>query len=409
MIEEIKRTITECDNIDSLAFDTWGRDYGLLVERDYLMRQPFVCSSSITKHIPQKYIRHLSQEELYRATGIGFMSTSTLFQLMVEKGKALDPKNILFMSDLFAWALCGNRTVDRTIASASQLVNPLTGDWNYNITLLTPFRFLFFPEIVDPGTICGYYNGIAVTKVAGHNVQSAIAAMPCKEKEEAAFLVDGASPVIGCELDNPVLTKTSLEAGLFNEIGANRKFNYLKNVRGICLIRDMWKCLHANGREYSYDGLVQIAKEASACRCFIDLDAPEFLETDHILERIKRYCAKTNQITPKTDGMFVRCVYDSLAMKYRYAVEQIQNITGKKFNVFYVLGESAADDLLCQTMADVLGVPVIAGPAEAAAIGNILLQLIALQAIADVGDGQRIIRKSEKQITLSPSKQQPVQ
>ena len=133
----------------------------------------------------------------------------------------------------------------------------------------------------------------------------------------------------------------------------------------------MWKCLHANGREYSYDGLVQIAKEASACRCFIDLDAPEFLETDHILERIKRYCAKTNQITPKTDGMFVRCVYDSLAMKYRYAVEQIQNITGKKFNVFYALGESAADDLLCQTM-------------------------------ADVGDGRRIIRKSEKQIMYHP-------
>lgn len=158
MIEEIKRTITECDNIDSLSFDTWGRDYGLLVERDYPMRQPFVCSSSITKHIPQKYIRHLSQEELYRATGIGFMSTSTLFQLMVEKGKALDSKNILFMSDLFAWALCGNRTVDRTIASTSQLVNPLTGDWNYNITLLTPFRFLFFPVIAGPAEAAAIGN-----------------------------------------------------------------------------------------------------------------------------------------------------------------------------------------------------------------------------------------------------------
>ena len=402
LLKEVEETIANCGRVDSIAFDTWGVDYGLLTEHDYLMSLPINYRDERTNGVPEKVFKQIAPGALYRATGNQIMPINTLFQLMTEKGKRLGSKTMLFMPDLFAWSLCGCHTVERTIASTSQMVDPLTGDWNHQVTALTPFPTEFFPTIVDSATICGEYNGIPVIKVAGHDTQCAVAAMPSDGKAEAAFLSCGTWSLIGCELDRPVLTEKSMADELSNEIGANGKINYLKNISGLWLIQEIRRNFRAEGKEYSYNDMEQLARKEPAFTCFIDPDAPEFAAAGDMPGKIRHYCLKTGQEVPQTDGALVRCIYESLAMKYRYAIDQIQENTGKRFDVLHLLGGGTKDTFLCQMVADSLRFPVIAGPTEATALGNILLQLVALGAIDSVADGREIIRRAEKVITYDP-------
>lgn len=404
LLKEVKKTIAFCGKVDSLAFDTWGVDYGLLTRDDDLMGLPVNYRDLRTDGMPEKVFRQIPPEKLYMATGNQIMNINTLFQLMAEKGKHLEAKSMLFMPDLFVWALCGSSTVDRTIASTSQMVNPLTGNWDDNITALTPFPAAFFPKIVDCATICGEYNGIPVAKVAGHDTQCAVAAMPWDGAHESAFLSCGTWSLIGCELDKPILTQKSMEDELSNEIGANGKINYLKNISGLWLIQEIRRNFCAEGKEYSYDDMEQLARKEPAFSWLIDPDAPEFAQPSGMPEKIRTYCERTGQSSPQTDGALVRCIYESLSMKYRYAIAQIQENTGKQFEVLYLLGGGTKDTFLCQMTADVLGFPVVAGPTEATALGNMMLQLIALGAIRDVAEGRKLIRDTEKVTIYYPQK-----
>ncbi len=404
LLKEVEKTIAACGKVDSLAFDTWGVDYGLLTEHDFLMSLPANYRDPRTNGIPEKVFEKISPGKLYRATGNQIMAINTLFQLMTEKGKALNSKTMLFMPDLFAWALCGCHSVDRTIASTSQMVNPLSGSWDQNITALTPFPNSFFPEIVECATVCGEYNGIPIVKVAGHDTQCAVAAMPWDGVGEAAFLSCGTWSLIGCELDHPILTIKSMADELSNEIGANDRINYLKNISGLWLIQEIRRNFRAEGKGYSYNDMEQLARKEPAFTCFIDPDAPEFAQPGNMPEKIRAYCEKTGQRVPQSDGALVRCIYESLSMKYRYAIAQLQENTGKRFEVLHLLGGGTKDTFLCQMTADTLGFPVIAGPTEATALGNIMLQLIALGAIKDVAEGRKLLRKTEKVTSYYPQK-----
>ena len=332
LLKEVENTAAFCGKVDSLAFDTWGVDYGMITANDYLMSLPTNYRDPRTNGVPEQVFRKIAPEKLYHATGNQIMPINTLFQLMTEKGKRLESACMLFMPDLFAWALCRSRTVDRTIASTSQMVNPLTGNWDHNITALTPFPVTFFPKIVDCATVCGAYKGIPVVKVAGHDTQCAVAAMPWDGEGEAAFLSCGTWSLIGCELDKPILTKKSMEDELSNEIGANGQINYLKNISGLWLIQEIRRNFRAEGKEYSYNDMEQLARKERAFTCFIDPDAPEFAQPGDIPGKIRAYCEKTGQNIPQTDGALVRCIYESLSMKYRYAIAQIQGNTGRQEN-----------------------------------------------------------------------------
>lgn len=396
IVHEIKRTVDQYPDVDALAFDTWGVDYGLIGSDNLLTSLPTNYRDARTNGIPEIFFKRMPSEQLYQATGNQIMAINTLFQLLTEEGNRLNADTMLFMPDLFAWALCGCRTVERTIASTSQMVDPATGNWNRDVTALTPFAHDFFPEIVSSATICGTYKGIPVIKVAGHDTQCAVAAMPCDQKAEAAFLSCGTWSLIGCELDEPILTEKSMADELSNEIGANGKINYLKNISGLWLIQEIRRNFRREGKEYSYNDMEQLARKEPAYTCFIDPDAPEFAISGDICGRIRDYCARTGQSVPATDGALVRCIYESLSMKYRYAIRQIQENTNKQFSVLHLLGGGTKDNFLCQLTADVLEFPVIAGPTEATALGNIMLQLIALGEIPDVATGREMIRKSEK-------------
>ena len=219
--------------------------------------------------------------------------------------------------------------------------------------------------------------------------------MPCDENITNAFLSCGTWSLIGCESDLPILTEKSMNDELSNELGANGKINYLKNISGLWLIQEIRRNFRADGKDYSYNDMEQLARDAKPFQFFIDPDYDLFAQPGNMPDKIADYCEKTGQGRPSTDGELVRCIYESLAFKYKYAIDQIEFNTGRIFDVLHLLGGGTKDGFLCQMTADSLNIPVIAGPTEATALGNIILQLIALGDISDVHQARQIIRNQE--------------
>lgn len=394
LLGEVKKAIDMCSDVDALAFDTWGVDYGLLDENDKLIGLPVNYRDTRTNGMPERIFEKISPYDLYKATGNQIMLINTLFQLTAEDKK--NAKALLFMPDLFVWALCGNKSAEKTIASTSQMYDFKNGNWNYDIARLSGVSTDILQPLADSSTVAGEYKGIKVIKVAGHDTQCAVAAMPADSEKCSAFLSCGTWSLIGCECDCAILTEKSMTDALSNELGANGKVNYLKNISGLWLIQEIRRNFKAAGRDYSFNDMEQLARAEKPFNCFIDPDAPEFATAGGVPEKIREYCRKTNQPVPESDGALVRCIYESLAMKYKFAVNQISENTGRKFDVLHLLGGGTKDGFLCQMTADSLGIPVIAGPAEATALGNILLQLIALGDIKSIDEGRAVIRAQEQ-------------
>lgn len=393
LLGEVKKAIDICGKVDSLAFDTWGVDYGLLDENGKLMGLPVNYRDTRTDGMPEKIFEKISPADLYKETGNQIMPINTLFQLTAEEKR--NAKTLLFMPDLFVWALCGDKSAEKTIASTSQMYSFENGAWNKEIACLSGMNTDILQPLIDTSTVVGEYNGIKIIKVAGHDTQCAVAAMPADIEKCSAFLSCGTWSLIGCECDNAVLTEKSMADELSNELGANSKVNYLKNISGLWLIQEIRRNFKAEGKNYSFNDMEQLARAEKNFVCFIDPDASEFATAGSIPEKIQNYCKKTNQSVPESDGAIIRCIYESLAMKYKFAVNQIAENTGRGFEVLHLLGGGTKDGFLCQMTADSLGISVIAGPAEATALGNIILQLIALGDIKNIDEGRAIIRTQE--------------
>lgn len=393
LLGEVKKAIEMCTDVDSLAFDTWGVDYGLLDENDKLIALPTNYRDTRTNGVPQKIFEKISPTALYTATGNQIMPINTLFQLTAEQKK--NAKTLLFMPDLFAFALSGNKSAERTIASTSQMYNFASNDWDMAVASLSGKDTALLQNIIDSSTIVGAYKGIKVVKVAGHDTQCAIAAMPVTPGSIPAFLSCGTWSLIGCECENAVLTEKSMADELSNEMGANGLVNYLKNISGLWLIQEIRRNFKSMGKAYSFNDMEQLARQENAFVSFIDPDAPEFALPGNVPEKIQEFCKKTNQPVPQSDGAMVRIIYESLAMKYKFAISQIMGNTNKNFDVLHLLGGGTKDSFLCQMTANSLGIPVAAGPTEATALGNILLQLIALGDIKEIAQGREIIRNQE--------------
>lgn len=393
LLGEVKKAIDMCSDVDALAFDTWGVDYGLLDEKDRLIGLPVNYRDIRTNGVIDRIFKKISPYDLYKATGNQIMPINTLFQLAAEHRK--NAKTLLFMPDLFVWALCGSKSTEKTIASTSQMYGFNNDNWNYDIARLSGIDTDILQPLADSSTVAGEYRGIKVIKVAGHDTQCAVAAMPAGKESCSAFLSCGTWSLIGCECDIAILTEKSMADELSNELGANGKVNYLKNISGLWLIQEIRRNFEAAGRNYSFNDMEQLARAEKSFSCFINPDAPEFASAGGVPEKIRNYCKMTNQTVPESDGALVRCIYESLAMKYKFAINQIKENTGKKFDVLHLLGGGTKDGFLCQMTADSLGIPVIAGPAEATALGNILLQLIALGDIRNIDEGRALIRKQE--------------
>ena len=308
---------------------------------------------------------------------------------------------MLFMPDLFPYLLTGDKSTDGTIASTSQMMDTRTHDWNGKVLKAFGIPAEILPEIRTKG-VRGTFAGIDVITIAGHDTQCAIAAMPA-ESPNAAFVSCGTWSLFGCELDEPVLTAESNRLELSNELGANGKINYLKNINGLWLIQEARRDIAEKDRKYSYNELEMFARECEPFQCFIDPDAEMLSLPGDLTNKIRAYCEKTGQYVPRSIGEIIRCIYESLALKYRYALEQIMHCTGKKFDVLHLLGGGTKDGFLCEMAADSINIPVIAGPIEATALGNILLQLITLGEIESIDQGRKIIAENESLRTYHPN------
>ncbi|WP_297301790.1 rhamnulokinase family protein [uncultured Oscillibacter sp.] len=406
LMDGVREGVRRAGSFDSLAFDTWGVDFGLLDGSGALLSPPVHYRDDRTAGLAKRVSDALGAEELYRKTGTQTMDINTLFQLLALKEQRPEllerAETLLFMPDLLAYLLSGAAVCERTIASTSQMLDPERGVWRTELleSLGLPARLL--RPVVPSGTVTAELPGGAkVVAAAGHDTQCAAAAAPLSGGDEA-FLSCGTWSLLGTELDGPILTPESAALGLSNETGADGRTQYLKNIIGLWLIQESRRQWRREGTEYSFSHLEELALGAEPFRCFIDPDAPLFTPPGDLPERIRRYCRETGQSEPLGVGGTVRCIYESLALKYRLALEQLARMTGKRFTALHIVGGGAQARLLCRMAASSCGVPVEAGPVEATALGNLLVQWVALGALPDLAAGRRLIAKSERPVRYEP-------
>lgn len=405
----------QAGGFDSVGVDTWGVDFGLLDKNGYLLENPVHYRDFRTLGKIEESFEKFPKEEFYNETGIQFMELNTVFQLfslVMNRPELLErAETLLFMPDLFNFMLTGEKSTEYTIASTSQMINVHTREWSDDVLnkLNIPKRIL--TPIAEPGTVIGKISpelcetlGIEpadVISVAGHDTQSAAAAVPTQE-DDFLFISCGTWSLFGTELEKPIVNKNSYELNVTNEGGLNGKTTFLKNIIGLWLIQESRRQWQREGKDYSYADLEKLALEAEPFKCFIDPDDPLFVAPGNLPERVRKFCRETNQYVPETVGEIMRCIYESLALKYRFAFSQISDCTNKKYDVIHIVGGGAKDTLLCKMTASSCNVKVTAGPIEATVLGNLAVQLISTGAISDLKQARKMIAESENIKTFLP-------
>lgn len=409
LFSEIKKAMVIAEKkggYDSIGIDTWGVDYGIIDKNGKLLDNPIHYRDTRTSGIIDEVGKIITKDKLYTLTGNQLMEINTLFQLFSEylvKGKDFyKNKTLLMMPDLFNYLLTGVKKAEKTIASTTQIFDPYNKRWNEYIINKLGLNKDLFPDIISPGTEIGLIREElareldierkTVIAVCEHDTASAVAAVP--SKEDFVFISCGTWSLFGTELKEPLINEKSMKYNLTNETGMNNTTRFLKNIKGLWLVQETKRQFKKEGENYSYDDFERLAKEAKAFSCLIDVDAEEFGHPGDIPSRIKSYAENTGQQIPETHGEIIRCIYESLAFKYRDTFEQISECTQQKYKVLHLVGGGSQSKLLCQMTADALGIEVIAGPVEATAIGNIMVQLIAQGEIKTLEQGRAVVEKS---------------
>ena len=418
LFHEIKQGIVKVKQLgsfDSIGIDTWGVDFGLIDEFGCLLENPVHYRDERTKGLIEECAAIVPNDEFYRTTGIQFMELNTVYQLYALKKyrpHILERADrLLFMPDLFGYMLTGNMTTEYSIATTSQMVDIATKTWATGLLdrLGIPSRLLC--DIKPSGSVLGTLRedicdecGVPAAKVisvCGHDTQSAITAVPC-ESGDFAFLSCGTWSLFGTELEAPIVNEKSLAMNVTNEGGYGGSVGFLKNIIGLWLIQESRRHWNRNGSDYSYADLEKLALAAEPFKCFIDPDAPEFVPHGDIPGRVREFCRKTGQPVPGSVGEIMRCIYESLAMKYRLTLEKLEDCTGKTYPAIHVIGGGVKDTLLCSMTASSCDRKVVAGPIEATVLGNIAVQLIAGGAIDSIAEARRIVRNSENTAEYLP-------
>lgn len=416
---EIKQALVKVKQIctpDSLGVDTWGVDFGLLDADGRLLENPVHYRDARTAGMLQAAFARIPQSEFYAITGNQFMEINTAFQLLSlrENRPALLERaaHLLLMPDLFNYLLTGAMHTEYSIASTTQLLDAKQRNWSPRVLSALDLPQHLFADIVPTATPVGTLrpalceelgvNAIPVIAVAGHDTQCAMASVPA-ETQDFLFLSCGTWSLLGMELQAPLLTEAAERCNLTNEGGYGGKTSFLKNIIGLWLVQETRRQWAKAGEQLSFAEMEALAQSAQPFRSFVDPDDGVFVPAGDIPARICAYCEKSGQPIPRNKGEMLRCIYDSLAMKYRYAIAQIETCTGKVCDTLYIVGGGARDALLCRSTADVCKKTVCAGPAEATVYGNLILQLIATGDIPNADAARAIIRRSEPVQTYSPA------
>lgn len=402
--------------IDGIGVDTWGVDFSLFGEDGEMLMNPFHYRDSRTDGMMDELFKVVPRKEVYETTGIQFMQLNTLYQLYaMATGNATALKSaakLLMMPDIFNYWLTGKQVGEFTIATTSQCYDPRKGDWAGDMLKRLGIPDHIMPEIVQPGTVIGPLAkslsdemgsgaGIPVVASACHDTASAVAAVPATGHGHA-YLSSGTWSLMGVELTEPMITEHALASNFTNEGGVNGTFRFLHNIMGLWIVQECKRTWAAAGEDMSYSDITQMAAQVNDFPSVIDPDSPAFLAPGDMPQRIKDFCQETGQKQPETKGEIVRCVLNSLALRYRATIEDLDEMLGKRHDPIHIVGGGTQNTLLSQLTADATGRRVVAGPVEATAIGNVLVQAMGRGYVSSIDEARSIVRNSFELIHYQP-------
>lgn len=399
--------VREFPNIESIGIDTWGVDFGFISKNKELVGLPVCYRDHRTDGIPEKVFEIIPKERLYQLTGIQIMQINSIFQLysMKLEGSTLFDSidKLLFMPDLFNFMFTGKISTEFSIATTSQLYDPINRCWSREIFSSLGLPIEIMPEIMETGSDLGSIfpdireelgiGDITVVAPAEHDTGSAVAAVPAKG-EDWAYISSGTWSLMGVEIKEPIITTESMNANFTNEGGVNNTFRFLKNITGLWLLQGCRRSWEREGLSLSYSEIVKLAEESKPFKFFIDPDHPSFLNPPDMPSAIKDFCMKTGQGVPETKGEIARCVLESLAFRYKEVFKNLESLLKRKIKVLHIVGGGSQNTLLSQFTANALGVPVYTGPVEATAMGNIIVQAMVKGAIKDLKEGREFVKNS---------------
>lgn len=419
LFEELKNGLRVAKSkgieLDAIGIDTWGVDFVYVGEDGDFLGLPRAYRDPYTEKSPQEYFSEIPRKEVYGATGIQIMNFNSLFQLYAarkEGSSALKHADtILFIPDALIYLLTGEKVCEYSIASTSQLLNPKTKEFESKLFEPIDLSDSIMQAIVMPGKVIGKVSesimkecgigAIPVVAVAGHDTGSAVAAVPA-EDENFAYLSSGTWSLMGIEVKEPIINNQTFELNFTNEGGVEGTTRFLKNITGMWLLEECRKEWEREGTVYSYQEIEKMAGSLDNFRFLIDPDNAVFANPESMTNAIADYCGETDQEIPKTHAEFIRCIFDSLALKYKYVLNYLQQVAPFPIEKLHVIGGGSQNNLLNQATANAIGMPVVAGPSEATAIGNVMLQAKGLGIVDSLNEMRSIIRNSVSPETFYP-------
>jgi len=391
----------------SLAIDTWGVDFALLDRNGALLGNPYHYRDTRTDGILDEAFRRVPREQIFAQTGIQFMQINTLYQLLamsLQKSPLLEvAQTFLTIPDLFNFWLSGKIHCEFTNATTTQCFDPIRRTWALSLLEALDIPTHILPPVCEPGTSLGSLlpevaentgaGAIPVIAPACHDTGSAVVAVPA-ENQDFAWISSGTWSIMGCEADRPSVTPQTLDYNFTNEGGVFGSWRLSKNIIGLWLVQECRRTWRHQGEDLSYDEITRLASEAKPFLAVIDPDDVSFLHPGDMPERICQFCVKTSQPIPQTKGEIVRVALESLALKYRLTLDQLEGLSGKRLDPIHIIGGGTKNRLLDQLTSDCTGCRVVTGPVEATAIGNLLMQSIALGQLGSLTDARGVVRKS---------------
>ncbi len=403
--------------IESIGVDTWGVDFVLVGEDGTMLGAPRAYRDPYTNGAPEEFFAKIPRQEVYGRTGIQIMNFNSLFQLHAlqkEGSSALKAADkLLFMPDAISYLLTGEKVCEYTILSTSQLMNPRTKALDGKLLEALGIDTSLFPRLIMPGERIGTLSAevaaatglgeIPVVAVAGHDTGSAIAAVPA-ENERFAYLSSGTWSLMGIELQQPEITAESYELNYTNEGGVDGTTRFLKNITGMWLLEQCRAAWSREGKEYSYPQIMEMTLSTAPSTCVIDPDADEFAAPTDMPAAIRRWCGAHGIPSPKDDAAMMRLIFDSLAAKYAEVLGKLRGVAPFAIDTLHVIGGGAQNALLNQMTANACGIPVVAGPVEATALGNVMVQARAADVVGSLEEMRRFIRASVETTIYIPEK-----
>ncbi len=406
------------DQVVSCGVDTWGVDYVLLSEKNELLGQPYHYRDSRNDGMVEHALTRVPKQEIFAESGLQFMQINSLYQLIsmqLNDPELLDiADRFLMVPDFFHWLLCGSKVVEFTNATTTQFYHPQNRDWSVDLLRKFEIPVDIFPEVVPPGTKLGSLRKdvvqqtglgrIDVVAPATHDTGSAVAAVPTDRTGNAnwAYISSGTWSLIGVEVQDAILTAEALAQNVTNEGGIDGTYRLLKNVMGLWLVQECRRSFEREGNSFDYTQLTHLATQAEPFQSIINPNDPVFLSPVDMATTVRQWCQEHGESVPETEGELIRCALESLALKYRKVLRGLETLTNEKIEAIHIVGGGCNNELLNQFTANACGVPVIAGPVEATALGNVLVQVRATGEIGTLAEIRKVVKASSELVTFEP-------